>query len=149
MGQFACFIEFLGLTGLWSRWKETCPLACTSPKVPGIADVPGTLMLSILAGHKRYSHVTVIRGYQTLINDTLRRVIESGHIEADLRRVIREELRQDQPPKGAHRPGGISRPDLTGFGNLSGPGDGDAAGCWPTGSDKLTRHHPPSQRQRS
>lgn len=35
------------------------------------------------------------RGYQTLINDTLRRVIESGHIEADLRRVIREELRQD------------------------------------------------------
>ena len=32
------------------------------------------------------------RGYQTLINDTLRRVIEAGHIEADLRRVIREEL---------------------------------------------------------
>ena len=30
--------------------------------------------------------------YQTLINDTLRRVIESGHLEADLRRVIREEL---------------------------------------------------------
>ena len=34
------------------------------------------------------------RGYQTLINDTLRRVIESGQIEADLRIVIREELRQ-------------------------------------------------------
>lgn len=32
------------------------------------------------------------RGYQTLINDTLRRVIEAGHIEADLRRVIREEM---------------------------------------------------------
>jgi uncharacterized protein (DUF4415 family) len=32
------------------------------------------------------------RGYQTLINDTLRRVIEAGHLEADLRRVIREEL---------------------------------------------------------
>ena len=32
------------------------------------------------------------RGYQTLINDTLRRVIESGHLEADLRRAIREEL---------------------------------------------------------
>lgn len=25
-------------------------------------------------------------------NDTLRRVIESGHLEADLRRVVREEL---------------------------------------------------------
>ncbi|MDR2189141.1 MAG: BrnA antitoxin family protein [Azonexus sp.] len=34
------------------------------------------------------------RGYQTLINDTLRRVIESGHLEADIRRVLREELRQ-------------------------------------------------------
>jgi uncharacterized protein (DUF4415 family) len=32
------------------------------------------------------------RGYQTLINDTLRRVIETGRLEADLRRVIREEL---------------------------------------------------------
>lgn len=32
------------------------------------------------------------RGYQTLINDTLRRVIETGHLEAELRRVIREEL---------------------------------------------------------
>lgn len=32
------------------------------------------------------------RGYQTLINDTLRRVIESEHLEADLRRIIREEL---------------------------------------------------------
>ena len=32
------------------------------------------------------------RGYQTLINGTLRRVIATGHLEADLRRVIREEL---------------------------------------------------------
>jgi len=32
------------------------------------------------------------RGYQTLINDTLRRAIEAGRLEADLRRVIREEL---------------------------------------------------------
>ncbi len=32
------------------------------------------------------------RGYQTIINDTLRRVIETGILEADLRRIIREEL---------------------------------------------------------
>jgi uncharacterized protein (DUF4415 family) len=47
------------------------------------------------------------RGYQTLINDALRRVIESGHIEADLRRVIREELRHDQPPMGVRDSGEI------------------------------------------
>jgi hypothetical protein len=31
MGQFACFIEFLGLAGLGSRWTDTCPLICAAP----------------------------------------------------------------------------------------------------------------------
>ena len=31
------------------------------------------------------------RDYRTLINDTLRRVIQSEHLETDLRRIIREE----------------------------------------------------------
>lgn len=61
MGQLAYFIEFLGLTGLWSRWQETCPLTYASPNAPSLADVLGTWMLSILSGHKRYSHVTAIR----------------------------------------------------------------------------------------
>ncbi len=61
MGQLAYFIEFLGLTGLWSRWQETCPLTYASPNAPSKADVLGTWMLSVLSGHKRYSHVTAIR----------------------------------------------------------------------------------------
>ena len=61
MGQLAYFFEFLGLTGLWSRWQETCPLSYASPNAPSKADVLGTWMLSILSGHKRYSHVTAIR----------------------------------------------------------------------------------------
>ena len=61
MGQLAYFIEFLALTGLWVRWQETCPLIYTSPNAPSKADVLGTWMLSILSGHKRYSHVTAIR----------------------------------------------------------------------------------------
>lgn len=32
------------------------------------------------------------RGYQTLINDTLRRAVERDDLEARLRRVIREEM---------------------------------------------------------
>ena len=60
-GQLAYFIEFLNLTGLWSRWLEDCPLTYTSPNAPDKADVLGTWMLSVLAGHKRYSHVTTIR----------------------------------------------------------------------------------------
>jgi hypothetical protein len=61
MGQLAYFIEFLNLSGLWSRWIESCPLAYTSPNAPGKAEVLGTWMLSILSGHRRYAHVTGIR----------------------------------------------------------------------------------------
>jgi hypothetical protein len=61
VGQLAYFIEFLTLTGLWSRWQETCPLVYSSPNAPSKADVLGTWMLSVLSGHKRYAHVTAIR----------------------------------------------------------------------------------------
>jgi len=61
MGQLAYFIEFLTLTGLWSGWQERCPLSYTSPNAPSKADVLGTWMLSVLCGHRRYSHVTAIR----------------------------------------------------------------------------------------
>jgi hypothetical protein len=61
MGQLAYFIEFLTLTGLWSGWQEGCPLSYTSPNAPSKADVLGTWMLSVLSGHRRYSHVTTIR----------------------------------------------------------------------------------------
>ena len=37
------------------------PALPTSPNAPGKADVLGTWMLSILSGHRRYSHVTTIR----------------------------------------------------------------------------------------
>jgi hypothetical protein len=62
MGQLAYFIEFLTLTGIWSRWQEECPLAYTSHNAPSKANVLGTWMLSILSGHRRYAHVTSIRG---------------------------------------------------------------------------------------
>jgi len=41
MGQLAYFIEFLTLTGLWSRWLESCPLSYNSPNAPSKADELG------------------------------------------------------------------------------------------------------------
>lgn len=38
------------------------------------------------------------RGYQTLINETLRRAVERDDLEETLRRVIREELRLEVQP---------------------------------------------------
>jgi hypothetical protein len=62
MGQLAYFVGFLTLTGLWERWLATCPLKYLSPNAPSLADVLGTWMLSILSGHRRYAHITAIRG---------------------------------------------------------------------------------------
>ena len=61
MGQLAYFVEFLNLIGLWARWLESCPVSYASPNAPSKAEVLGTWMLSMLAGHRRYSHVTTIR----------------------------------------------------------------------------------------
>ena len=41
---------------------------------------------------EHYKAVAGERGYQTLINDTLRRAVEGEHFVADMRSVIREEL---------------------------------------------------------
>ena len=61
LGQLPFFIEFLKVSGLFDAFVEECPLEYKSPNAPDKRDVMGTLMLSILAGHKRYAHITAIR----------------------------------------------------------------------------------------
>src|ERR1039458_5620457 len=46
---------------LWDRWVEECPVTYESPNAPGKADVLGTILLSVLAGHRRYAHITALR----------------------------------------------------------------------------------------
>lgn len=41
------------------------------------------------------------RGYQTLINDTLRQSMERDDLEVRLRRIIREEMHREIVPAGA------------------------------------------------
>ena len=61
MGQLPFFIEFLKASGLYEAFLADCPLCYTSPNAPNVRDILGTLILSVLAGHKRYSHITTIR----------------------------------------------------------------------------------------
>lgn len=61
LGQLPFFIEFLKLGGLFDSWVDDCRLSYLSPNSPSKRDVLGTLLLSILAGHKRYAHITTIR----------------------------------------------------------------------------------------
>lgn len=62
MGQLPFFAEYLETTGLFEDWVQGCPLNYVSPNAPGLVDVLGTWMLSILDGHNRYAHVGVLRG---------------------------------------------------------------------------------------
>ena len=61
-GQIVYFAEFLATAGIFDNWVQSCPLRYTSPNAPGVRDVLGTLMLSILAGSKRYAHIAGVRG---------------------------------------------------------------------------------------
>jgi len=59
--QAAYFIEFLKVSGRLDALIADCPLAYTSPNAPESIDVIGTWLLSVLAGHKRYAHITALR----------------------------------------------------------------------------------------
>ena len=60
--QLTFFAEFLAATGVYKAWVESCPLAYSSPNAPSNHDVLGTWLLAILAGHRRYAHITGLRG---------------------------------------------------------------------------------------
>jgi len=62
LGQMAFFIEFLKTSGLFDKWVEECPLTYTSRNAPQKRDVLGTILLSVLAGHWRYAHISALRG---------------------------------------------------------------------------------------
>jgi Transposase DDE domain group 1 len=60
-GQLPFFIDFLKQSNLFDPWVADCPLSLTSPNAPRKRDLLGTVMLSVLAGHRRYAHVTALR----------------------------------------------------------------------------------------
>jgi hypothetical protein len=60
-GQLPFFIEYLKVANLFDALVADCPLAYKSPNAPDKRDVLGTAMLSVLAGHKRYAHITALR----------------------------------------------------------------------------------------
>ncbi len=62
IGQLAFFIEFLKLGHRFSQWVDDCPLHYLSNNAPQKIDVLGSLFLSILSGHNRYTHLTALRG---------------------------------------------------------------------------------------
>jgi len=85
-GQLVFFAEFLAATGVFERWVSQCPLEYRSGNAPDKRDVLGTLMMGMLAGHRRYAHITALRGdavaaqalgmNKVVSEDALRRALE-------------------------------------------------------------------------
>ena len=61
MGQLVFFAQFLKANELFSRLCADAPLKFKSNNAPEVTDVLGTLLLSVLAGHNRYAHMTALR----------------------------------------------------------------------------------------
>ncbi len=61
LGQLAFFVEYLKQGGLFDPFVADCPLSYASPNAPSKRDVLGTMILSILAGHRRYAHITCLQ----------------------------------------------------------------------------------------
>jgi len=90
-GPVSYFIDFLKTKGLWEPWVRECPLLYASPNAPTKEDILGTLFLSVLAGHKRYAHITTIRSDNVLpgllgmkrvrSEDAVRRAFQRGEAE--------------------------------------------------------------------
>ena len=101
LGQLPFFIEFLKQGGLFDGWVAGCPLFLTSPNAPRKRDILGTVLLSVLAGHRRYAHVTALRcdavnppllGMKKVVSeDAVRRGLSKIEEEAG-RRWLQEQL---------------------------------------------------------
>ncbi|MCK7576793.1 MAG: hypothetical protein MZV65_13490 [Chromatiales bacterium] len=61
LGPLPFFTEFPHASRLFDPWVASCPLRLTSRNAPSPRDVLGTAVLSILAGHHRYAHLSALR----------------------------------------------------------------------------------------
>lgn len=62
VGQLVFFAQYLECSNLFKEWSDDAPLFYTSNNAPETRDVLGTLLLSVLSGHKRYVNMNQISG---------------------------------------------------------------------------------------
>ncbi len=58
LGYLAFFAEYLKVSGRLEALVADCPPRYASPNALSKRDVPGTVLLSVLAGQSRYAHIT-------------------------------------------------------------------------------------------
>ena len=93
-GQLVFFAQFLKAAELFSRFCADAPFGYKSNNAPEVRDVLGSLLLSVLAGHNRYAHLTALR-FDTVTPALLgmSKVVSEDSARRSLERLDREKLR--------------------------------------------------------
>jgi Transposase DDE domain group 1 len=104
LGQLVFFTQFLEASGRFDLWVKDCPWTYTSPNAPAVRDVCGPVLLSVLAGHYRYAHLSALRGdrvnapllgmRQVVCEDSVRRALAKGHGEAAVEAAVADWLQR-------------------------------------------------------
>lgn len=97
IGQLVFFSQFLKTCNLFAPWVKDCPLEYKSPNAPSKEDVLGTLLLAVLSGQKRYSHITSIR--QDTVNPPLlgmKRVLSEDSARRAFEKIDAEDCKKWQ-----------------------------------------------------
>lgn len=95
-GQLPFFIEFLKAGGLFDRWVGTSPLRFKSNNAPNKRDILGTILLSVLSGHTRYTHTSSL--HYDPVNSLLlgmKKIVSEDAIRRALLHNITEETGND------------------------------------------------------
>lgn len=65
-GPLTYFIDFLKVSGVWERFVDECPLRYPSRNAMTKNEILGTILFSVLSGHRRYAHIRATRGDEVL-----------------------------------------------------------------------------------
>ncbi len=60
------FFQFFHTGGRWQEFLRECPLTHTGNRGSGAPKVMGTILLSVLCGHRRYAHINGVRGASSI-----------------------------------------------------------------------------------
>jgi hypothetical protein len=98
LGQVIFFAQFLQTSGRFDRWVADCPWCYVSPNAPGVRDVLGTVLLSVLSGHHRYAQVSALRNdrvnapllamERVVSEDSVRKALAKGRGQAQAEAAV-------------------------------------------------------------
>ena len=97
LGGIVPFAQFMKASSLFDNWVGDAPLSYASNRALGVQDVLGTILLAMISGHYRFSHVTALRG-DTVIPQLLgmRQVASEDSIRRAVLKLVKQSEDRDK-----------------------------------------------------